>query len=174
MKIQNKYVFRTIISEFSYFFKKIHESGMIFKPRLLGHALLQIQGFQVNIWLLLTHLIKFNNIIKIFLILLILYFYFFKKLILPRCVTPTNKLANINTRDRKHFESAPSRYVIIWCKNGGGSCPTGDKMVIYRISSCVQEVDFGPFDSQPTSWGLASRFLFFWGINKIFNNTNIK
>jgi len=33
MKIQNKYVFRTIISEFLYFKKNIHGSGMVAKPR---------------------------------------------------------------------------------------------------------------------------------------------
>jgi hypothetical protein len=39
IKIQNKYVFRTTISEFLYiFFKKTHGSGMVAKPKCLGHA----------------------------------------------------------------------------------------------------------------------------------------
>jgi hypothetical protein len=38
IKIQNKYIFRTIISKFLYFFKKTHGSGMVAKPRRLGHA----------------------------------------------------------------------------------------------------------------------------------------
>jgi hypothetical protein len=38
MKIQNKYVFRTTISVFLYFQKKMHESGMIARSRHVGHA----------------------------------------------------------------------------------------------------------------------------------------
>jgi len=38
MKIQNKYVFRTIISECLYFLKMTHGSGMVAKPMHLGHV----------------------------------------------------------------------------------------------------------------------------------------
>jgi hypothetical protein len=38
MKIQNKFVFRTTISVFLYFQKKMHESGMIARSRHVGHA----------------------------------------------------------------------------------------------------------------------------------------
>ena len=38
MKIQNKYVFRTTISVFLYFQKKMHESGMIARSKHVGHA----------------------------------------------------------------------------------------------------------------------------------------
>lgn len=60
---------------------------------------------------------EFNNIIKIFLILL--NFYFLKKLILARCVTPTNKLANINTRDCKNFEAHPLVMLLSGAKTVG-------------------------------------------------------
>jgi len=38
MKIQNKYVFRTTISVFLYFQKKMYESDMIARSRHVGHA----------------------------------------------------------------------------------------------------------------------------------------
>jgi len=38
MKIQNKYVFRTLISEFLYFLKMTHGFGMVAKPKHLGHV----------------------------------------------------------------------------------------------------------------------------------------
>ena len=38
LKIWSKYVFRTIIYELLYFFKKTHRFSMIVKPRRLSHA----------------------------------------------------------------------------------------------------------------------------------------
>jgi hypothetical protein len=50
MKIQNKYVFRTIISEFLYLKKKTHRSGtsVAARPKALGSGKELIRGLKIN------------------------------------------------------------------------------------------------------------------------------
>jgi hypothetical protein len=50
MKIQNKYVFRTIISEFLYLKKKTHGSGtgVAARPKALGSGKKLIRGLKIN------------------------------------------------------------------------------------------------------------------------------
>ena len=47
IKIQNKYVFRTIISEFLYFFLKAYGSSMVARPKCLGLAWLSYPSMSV-------------------------------------------------------------------------------------------------------------------------------